>query len=240
MSRRVTHTSRAVLPAVTSTSHFTDTGTGIPADVITKIFDPFFTTKAVGKGTGLGLSQVYGFARQSHGTVTVTSQAGRGTTFALRLPRCHRAVSPAPDPAGTQKRLVPGEGTILVVEDNPAVGDITVTLLQQLGYKVIRAETAADALVALRSGQEVDLVFSDIIMPNGMNGIHLAQEVSKEYPDIRVLLMTGYSDVAVAAEDHFPILRKPFELSGLERAVRETLAMQGRQGSWRNAPGSAQ
>ena len=219
---------------------FSDTGTGIPPDVIAKIFDPFFTTKAVGKGTGLGLSQVYGFARQAHGTVTVTSQAGRGTTFTLRLPRSHRAVSPAPDPARTQKRLVPGEGTILVVEDNPAVGDITVTLLQQLGYKVLRAENAADALDALRSGQVVDLVFSDIIMPNGMNGIHLAQEVSREYPDIRVLLMTGYSDVAVAAEDHFPILRKPFELSGLERAVRETLAMQGRQGAWRSARGPGQ
>ena len=208
--------------------------------MIAKIFDPFFTTKAIGKGTGLGLSQVYGFARQSHGVVTVTSPAGRGAIFTLCLPRCQRAAPPAPDPAQTQRKLAPGEGTILVVEDNPAVGDITTTLLQQLGYKVLRAENAADALLALGSGQEVDLVFSDIVMPNGMNGIHLAQEVSRQYPDIRVLLMTGYSDVAVAAEDHFPILRKPFELPGLERAVRETLAMQGRQGAWRNARGSGQ
>ena len=126
-----------------------DTGTGIPPDVISKIFDPFFTTKAVGKGTGLGLSQVYGFASQSRGIVTVTSEAGRGTSFALCLPRCRRAASPVPDPARPQKKLVPGEGTVLVVEDNPAVGDITVTLLQQLGYKVLRAENAADALLAL-------------------------------------------------------------------------------------------
>jgi PAS domain S-box-containing protein len=217
-----------------------DTGTGIPPDVIAKIFDPFFTTKAIGKGTGLGLSQVYGFVSQSRGVVTAASEAGRGTTFTLCLPRSHARAAPAPSPVRAQKKPAQGEGTILVVEDNPEVGDIAVTLLEQLGYQVLRAENAADALLTLERSPEVDLVFSDIVMPNGMNGIHLAQEVSEQYPDVRVLLMTGYSEVAVAAEARFPILRKPFAMSELERAVRETLAMQGQQGPWRNARGSAQ
>jgi CheY-like chemotaxis protein len=202
----------------------TDTGTGIPSDVMAKIFDPFFTTKAVGKGTGLGLSQVYGFAQQSRGAVTATSENGRGTTITMVLPRSHAAVKPAVDTAGPRKRQARGEGTILVVEDNPEVGDVTATLLEQLGYDVRRAENATEALQKLQSGEDIDLVFSDIVMPNGMNGIHLAQEVNEHYPKLPVLLTTGYSDVAMSAGTRFPILRKPFELAGLERAVREALS----------------
>jgi CheY-like chemotaxis protein len=200
-----------------------DTGAGIPADVIAKIFDPFFTTKAVGKGTGLGLSQVYGFAQASHGVVTAESEVGRGTTITLALPRSTAPVEAMPEAVRPRKRDARGEGTVLVVEDNPEVAEVTATLLEQLGYGVVRAENAAEALATLQSGQEVDLVFSDIVMPNGMNGIHLAQEVNERYPKLRVLLTTGYSDVAASAETRFPILRKPFELAGLERAVREAL-----------------
>jgi PAS domain S-box-containing protein len=203
-----------------------DTGVGIAPDIIKKIFDPFFTTKAVGKGTGLGLSQVYGFANQSGGRVSVRSEAGRGTTITLALPRSLAAVAAVTEAAGPQIEM-PVAGTILVVEDNPEVGEVTATLLEQIGYRVLRAENATQALARLQDGGKIDLVFSDIVMPNGMNGIHLAQEVSALYPTLGVLLTTGYSDVAAAAETRFPILRKPFEIAALERAVSEALVRTG-------------
>jgi CheY-like chemotaxis protein len=201
----------------------TDTGTGIAPEMIQKIFDPFFTTKAVGKGTGLGLSQVYGFANQSGGNVSVTSELGCGTTITLYLPRNDATTEPVVEAAAVHGtgRL---EGAILVVEDNVEVAEVTATLLEQLGYSVARVGNAAEALEKLKEGKRFDLLFSDIVMPNGMNGIHLAQEANERYPDLRVLLTTGYSEVAAAAESRFPILRKPFELSALERAVRETIA----------------
>jgi PAS domain S-box-containing protein len=193
-----------------------DTGCGIPREMIHKIFDPFFTTKAVGKGTGLGLSQVYGFANQSGGNVSVSSEVGRGTTITLSLPRNEATIVPVVDTAGPQGTTL-AEGTILVVEDNPEVADVTATLLEQIGYDVLRAGNAVEALAKLKEGARIDLIFSDIVMPSGMNGIHLAQEVSEHYPDVQVVLTTGYSDVAAAAEARFPILRKPFELAALER-----------------------
>jgi PAS domain S-box-containing protein len=200
-----------------------DTGTGIPPDVIAKIFDPFFTTKAVGKGTGLGLSQVYGFAQQSRGTVSVKSEPGRGTEIVIALPRSHSAVAQDQDEGELPQPRLRHEGQVLVVEDNPDVGDVTAALLGQLGYKVARAENADDALRILENGPAFDLVFSDIVMPNGINGIHLAQEVRARYPAVGVLLTTGYSDVALTAQAQFPILRKPFELTGLQRAVADAL-----------------
>jgi PAS domain S-box-containing protein len=200
-----------------------DTGTGIAPEVLQKIFDPFFTTKAVGKGTGLGLSQVYGFASQSAGSVVVKSEVGRGTTIVLSLPRSEAAV-PAMAPTADPYIPQPAQGTVLVVEDNVEVGDVSATLLEQIGYRVLRADNAAAALARLEEGDTVDLVFSDIVMPNSMNGIHLAQELSVRYPKLRVLLTTGYSEVAAAAETRFAILRKPFELSALERAVRDAIA----------------
>ncbi len=202
---------------------FADTGVGIPQDTLKKIFDPFFTTKAVGKGTGLGLSQVYGFAHQSGGTVSVTSEVGRGSTISIYLGRCDAAAAATPR-VGDPQQVGSAEGTILVVEDNPEVADVTATLLEQIGYRVLRAGNAADALETIKGGDLIDLVFSDIVMPNGMNGIHLAQEVAEHYPAIRVLLTTGYSDVAAAGETRFPILRKPFELTTLEQAIRKVMA----------------
>ena len=187
-----------------------------------RYFDPFFTTKAVGKGTGLGLSQVYGFVNQSGGVVQVKSDVGVGTTVALYLPRSHAEAAAIITTAGPQTS-VRVDGTVLVVEDNPEVGNVTATLLEQIGYRVLRAENATEALAQLQRSEAVDLLFSDIVMPNGMNGIHLAQEVSARYPKMRVLLTTGYSEVAAAAEERFPILRKPFEVSALERAIRDAL-----------------
>jgi PAS domain S-box-containing protein len=200
-----------------------DTGEGMPPDIVAKIFDPFFTTKEVGKGTGLGLSQVYGFAQQSGGTVGVKSEVGRGTAITLCLPRSHAAVMVEPKPASPQP-TVRAEGTILVVEDNPDVADVSSAMLQQMGYRVLRADDGNSALRTLQNGEAIDLLFSDIVMPNGMNGIELAEEVSRRFPHLRILLTTGYSDVAVTAKTRFTILRKPFEVSALERAVRDALA----------------
>ena len=203
-----------------------DTGEGMAPDIVAKIFDPFFTTKEVGKGTGLGLSQVYGFAQQSGGTVGVKSEVGRGTTITLCLPRTHAAVTAEPKPAGPGPS-VRAEGTILVVEDNPDVGDVSAAMLEQIGYCVVRADDGDSALRCLQNEEAIDLMFSDIVMPNGMNGIELAEEVSRRFPHMRVLLTTGYSDVANSAKTRFTILRKPFEVSALERAVRDALAERG-------------
>ena len=154
--------------------------------------------------------------------MSVRSEQGRGTTITLALPRSLAAVAAIPEAAGPPIET-PVAGTILVVEDNPEVGEVTATLLEQIGYRVLRAENAAQALAQLQDGSNIDLLFSDIVMPNGMNGIHLAQEVSERYPTLGVLLTTGYSDVAAAAETRFPILRKPFEVAALERAVSKAL-----------------
>jgi len=198
-----------------------DTGGGIPPDVLPKIFEPFFTTKPVGKGTGLGLSQVHGFAHQSGGAVTVNTDPGQGTVVTIYLPRCRTATEAAMAESGFAAESV--EGTILVVEDSREVAEVTTTLLEQLGYRVVRAENAAEALRHLQQGVEVDLMLSDIVMPGGMNGIDLAQECKQRYPRIPVLLTSGFSEAAREAENRFVILRKPFELSVLEAAVRGEL-----------------
>jgi PAS domain S-box-containing protein len=203
-----------------------DTGVGIAPDVLPRIFEPFFTTKALGKGTGLGLSQVYGFSRQSGGTVVATSAVGSGTAITIYLPRKHAALVKAAEPLPTQP-MVPGQGTILVVEDNAEVAAVTASLVEQLGYQTLRAENATDALNRLQRGEKIDLVFSDVVMPGGMNGIALAQEIGNRYPQLAVLLTSGYSDVVQAAGSRHTILRKPFQLPALEKAIREALERGG-------------
>ncbi len=195
-----------------------DTGTGIDPEALPRVFEPFFTTKPVGKGTGLGLSQVHGFANQSGGAVIVGSEPGRGTTVTIYLPRSRRPAKPdAVEGSSTSDNSA--HGTVLVVEDNRAVADVTTTLIEQLGYRVVRAENAGEALRHLQQGIEVDLVFSDIVMPGGMDGLALAQACRERYRDLPVLLTSGYSDAAQAADGRFDILRKPFELAALERAI---------------------
>jgi PAS domain S-box-containing protein len=200
----------------------TDTGVGIAPDVLPRIFEPFFTTKALGKGTGLGLAQVYGFSHQSGGAVVATSTVGSGTAITIYLPRRHAAPAEATQAPPTQP-IVPGQGTILVVEDNAEVADVTASLVEQLGYRTIRAENATEALNMLQRGDNIDLVLSDVVMPGGMNGTALAQEIGNHYPHISVLLTSGYSDVVQAAQSQFPILRKPFQLPALEKSIREAL-----------------
>ena len=151
-----------------------DTGTGIPPDVLQRVFEPFYTTKPVGKGTGLGLSQVHGFANQSGGAVTVASEpaAGRSSRSIFRVRRSSRRSMPMRTRALRDAQV---QGTVLVVEDSREVADVTSALLEQLGYRVVRAENAAEALRHLQQGIEFDLLFSDIVMPGSINGIALAK-----------------------------------------------------------------
>lgn len=199
-----------------------DTGTGISAEVLQRVFEPFYTTKPVGKGTGLGLSQVHGFANQSGGAVTVASEPGRGTVVTVYLPRARTEI-PAEPGAGASVGRDQIQGTVLVVEDSRDVADVTSALLEQLGYRVVRAENAAEALRHLQQGIEFNLLFSDIVMPGAMDGIGLAQACREQYPDLPVLLTSGFSDAAQAADGRFDILRKPFELSVLERAIEQVI-----------------
>jgi signal transduction histidine kinase/CheY-like chemotaxis protein len=201
----------------------TDTGIGIAQEHMAKVFEPFFTTKAIGKGTGLGLSQVYGFAHQSGGTVTAASAPGRGSTITLYLPRARAALSRPQETMDTP--LAPHmEGTVLVVEDNAEVAGVTLALLEQLGYRTLFADNASTALARLKGRDKIDLVLSDIVMPGAMNGIELAGEIRRLYPHLPVLLTSGYSESARAAEARYAILRKPFELADLVRALGEAMA----------------
>ena len=161
-----------------------DTGAGMPPDVLARVFEPFYTTKAVGKGTGLGLSQVHGFANQSGGAVTVSSEPGSGTVVTVYLPRARTDVAAGADeaPSAVSEQT---QGTVLVVEDSREVADVTTALLEQLGYRVVRAENAAEALRHLQQGIEVDLLFSDIVMPGAINGLGLAQICQERFPIFR-------------------------------------------------------
>jgi PAS domain S-box-containing protein len=199
-----------------------DAGTGIAPDLLSRVFEPFFTTKPVGKGTGLGLSQVHGFANQSAGAVSVSSEPGKGTVVIIYLPRAHTGVS-AGGGEGTSPESERGQGTVLAVEDSRDVGEVTSALLEQLGYRVVRAENAAEALRHLQQGIEFDLLFSDIVMPGEIDGVGLAQICQERFPDLPVLLTSGFSDAAQAADGRFDILRKPFELSALERAIEQAI-----------------
>jgi two-component system, NtrC family, sensor kinase len=198
-----------------------DTGVGIPPDVLPHVFEPFFTTKEVGKGTGLGLSQVYGFAKQSGGTTTVTSAVGRGTVITLYLPRTHELPAPAVAPAAPETAHERA-GTVLVVEDNAEVAEVTSAYFQQLGYMVKQVANANEALELLGHDRKINLVFSDILMPGGMNGLELGHAIGRLYPALPVLLASGYSSSARdAVAQGFIVLQKPFDLAALEKSLRE-------------------
>ncbi len=204
----------------------TDTGHGIPADKMGQIFEPFFTTKDVGKGTGLGLSQVYGFAKQSGGDVAVESTVGQGTTFTLFLPQADRSDAHAElheDEA--QVTFEEGRGRrILVVEDNIEVGRFSTQLLQDLGYQTTWAANGNEALTLLAEADGYDAVFSDVVMP-GMSGIELGQTIRRLYPDMPVILTSGYSHVLAEEGRHgFELLQKPYAAEALSRVLRQMTA----------------
>lgn len=201
-----------------------DTGTGIPDDVLPKVFDPFFTTKPVDKGTGLGLSQVHGFAHQTGGSIAIDSRIGQGTRVTLYLPRSEQA--PAASEAG-EEAAASGSKRILLVEDNPDVATVTVGMLDELGHHSILVHSADAALKALEHQGEFDLVFSDIVMA-GMDGLELARLLRERYPDLPVLLTSGYTKSIETAQLHWPLLRKPFKLAELNRALATVVAQQRR------------
>jgi two-component system, NtrC family, sensor kinase len=198
-----------------------DTGSGIPANVLPRVFEPFFTTKDVGKGTGLGLSQVYGFARQSGGAATIASSARRGTVVTLFLPRTWEAAARPQEQSavvGAKKHA----GTVLLVEDNAEVAEVGKAYFEELGYKVKQAASARAGLDLVERDRDVDVVFSDILMPGGMNGLELADAIRRRFPHIVVLLTTGYSSSAQdAVRRGFAVLQKPYDLTELDRALRE-------------------
>jgi PAS domain S-box-containing protein len=191
-----------------------DTGAGIAPDVLQKVFEPFFTTKPVGKGTGLGLSQVHGFAYQAGGLVALASELGKGTTVTISLPRDKSGILATSSVSAASS----ASGIILLVEDNPDVAGATIGLLEQLGYAVRWVSNAEEALAEI-DGDDVDLVFSDIVMPGKMDGLGLAQAIREKHPRLPILLATGYSDALRKTSLGFPILRKPYEIHELSQAL---------------------
>ena len=204
-----------------------DTGTGMPPEVRDRVFEPFFTTKEKGRGTGLGLAMVYGFVRQSGGHATIYSKVGLGTTVNLYLPRVG---VPATEAAirGAVEAGLEARGAILVVEDDERVRRLTVSRLTTIGYRVLEARDGPEALSVLERGAQVDLVFTDMIMPGGMSGREVVNAVRELKPGIKVLLTTGYTEDLAHAEDlereSFRVLRKPYRQADLVATLREVLA----------------
>ena len=206
-----------------------DTGSGMPPEVIEKAFEPFFTTKPIGKGTGLGLSMVYGFIKQSGGHVKIYSEMGEGTTIKIYLP-AERDGADA-DPlnkldASSTKFAVSGE-VVLLVEDDPSVQQVGAAILEYLGYQVIRVDDGPAALNVLEKGERIDLLFTDIMMRGGMNGIDLAQRVRKKWPNLRVLFSSGYAENAFVRRDALEpgtaFISKPYDRIKLAAILRKIL-----------------
>jgi len=213
----------------------TDTGTGIPADIVDKIFEPFFSTKEVGKGTGLGLSTVYGIVKQTGGFIYVESESGQGTAFRIFLPRHHPEQEVQPDaaaakePAGETKPRtdLTGQGTILLVEDEEGLRSLNARGLRSRGYSVIEASNGIEAMEALeQKNGAVDLVVSDVVMPE-MDGPTLLKTMRGRNPDLKIIFVSGYAedafDKSLPENQQFAFLPKPFTLSQLVAAVKETM-----------------
>lgn len=202
-----------------------DTGTGMPADVVAKAFDPFYTTKPIGAGTGLGLSMVYGFLKQSHGHVRIYSEVGKGTTIHLYLPRALTDLEEVV--IGSRLETPRGEGEmILVVEDEPGVRLLITSVLEELGYKFLEAPDATTALKLLRSRTTIDLLITDVGLPV-TNGRQLAEMARQSRPDLKVLFVTGYAEVAVVRggflAEGMDMLTKPFALDTLGSKIKEMI-----------------
>ena len=204
-----------------------DTGTGMPRDVIDRVFDPFFTTKEKGKGTGLGLSMVYGFVKQSGGHIRIYSELGHGTTVKIYMPcalHTARATATAPIDAGPGQS---GGETILMVEDDPLVREHVEAQLRQMGYRVISVGDPVSALEMVRTRPDIELLFTDVIMPGGMNGRELAEAANSIRPELKVLYTSGYAENAIVHHGRLDpgvhLLSKPYQRADLKRMVHRVL-----------------
>jgi len=204
----------------------TDTGLGMDPDVAAHAFEPFFTTKEVGKGTGLGLSQVYGFVKQSGGHITIQTKPGSGTTFRLYLPRCEQA-KPTYSNGETSGATAPptGNETVLVVEDSPEVLELAHTAISDLGYHVISASDGPSALDIIERNPQIDLLFSDVVMPGGMNGFDLISKARALRSGLKALVASGYANVHRPGSDrpNVPLLLKPYRRDDLAKFIRQAL-----------------
>ena len=214
-----------------------DAGIGMPPEVLERVFEPFFTTKQAGKGTGLGLAQVYGFARQSGGTAWVESRQGEGTCVHIQLPRSWREPAAESVPlTASEVRAAAHEGalSILVVEDDEAVAAVVLEMLGQLGHHTLHVVSVAAALGVLSGDRQVDLVFTDVLLPGGGSGLDLAREIARQALGIPVVLTSGYGGGVTGrlAAANLPFLRKPYRIEALKLAIDEAL----RQGAPHNQP----
>jgi len=206
----------------------TDTGTGIPQDVVGKVFEPFFTTKPLGQGTGLGLSMIYGFTQQSGGQVRIYSEVGRGTTVCMYLPRYTGTLQPEERPAAPAgaPRSAAGE-TVLVVEDEPAIRKLLAEVLEEAGYRVLVAADGPKALATLQAPGTIDLLITDVGLPGGLNGRQVADAARSLRPGLKTLFITGYAANAAVGAGHLEagmeVLTKPFNVADLEGRVRAML-----------------
>lgn len=215
-----------IAPGAYAMVSVSDNGIGIHLSVLPHIFEPFFTTKEVGKGSGLGLSQVYGFANESGGHVTIRSEVGRGTTVKLYLPTCNEALKEVEERPGIIAQPSSG-GTVLVVDDDEAVLETTKETVADLGYRVMSAHNGREALQILKGFEKIDLLFSDIVMPGGINGVQLAEQARRLQPTLKVLLTSGYT-AGVLKDTHalpkqFPVLGKPYRREQLAASLREII-----------------
>jgi signal transduction histidine kinase len=207
-----------------------DTGEGIAGTLLDKVFEPFFTTKGLGKGSGLGLSMVYGFVKQSNGHIKIYSEEGHGTTVKLYLPRATWAPEMDADgltePGNSESEQ--GDESILIVEDDAMVRDYVVAQIERLGYRTLTAGNAAEALVIIDGPDHIDLLFTDVIMPGGMNGRQLGTEAVRRRPGLKVLYTSGYTENAIVHHGRLDagvqLLPKPYRSSDLAREIRAALA----------------
>jgi CheY-like chemotaxis protein len=211
----------------------TDTGSGMPSDIVDKVFEPFFSTKSQDKGSGLGLSMVYGFVKQTGGHVRIYSEVGEGTTVRLYLPRSMQAEEFEAE--RDELPIVGGTETILVAEDDEGVRATVVELLQELGYKVLKAPDAAAALSIIQSGIPIDLLFTDVVMPGPLKSVDLAKKVSKTMPGMGVLFTSGYTENSIVhggrLDAGVQLLSKPYSREQLARKIRSAIDTRERHDS---------